>query len=424
MKENKNINYWIIYYIVLGIIQAMWTNPTTFPPMLLRLGMIFATFFPILIHYELLLFAFPFTLILVGNLSTKYQYLPDINSSFFYILIELLFLIIHKNKIRKNNLLYIIPMIILMAYMGFIDVLYNGELGKYAINIFLVVLFIPFVQTKKDFHLLSASLLSVCCLLAIYYIVMFDQFLITWNASENLERSGWSDPNYFATLLDIGFFISIVYLFDYIKGDFFIFNKYLLTFVCIVIFLAVVMTASRAGFLSYIILLVILLLSTRIKWYGYVMICATALLVFYYMYTEGVFDLLLYRLLEDESIETGGSRITIWNSALANYNCQPFYKQFFGGGYWHRISLGSGEDMHNEFLGILMDYGLIGIILFICYLFTMLSFKTNIFSLRNIALLFYLLMIVSLTPFQYVNVGFLLVWIASLRMPFVRERNI
>ena len=58
--KKEKLNGWILYFIFLGIIQALWTNPSSFPPLPFRLLMTAGIFIPILFRRDLVLFVFPF----------------------------------------------------------------------------------------------------------------------------------------------------------------------------------------------------------------------------------------------------------------------------------------------------------------------------------------------------------------------------
>lgn len=413
--KKEKVYDWIVYYLVLGIIQALWTNLSVFPPTVLRLGMIVAVFAPIYWRSSLILFAIPFSMILRGNLSTDYQYLPNIYSYGFYILVELSAIAVHYKKLQWSNLKVMKPFVLLMFYIGFIDFIFNGEIGPYAIHIFIAILLMPFIRKNRDFHLLSASLIMVCAILAIYYIIMFDNFLETWSKSQGIERSGWNDPNYFSTLLDYGFLVAIMYLMGYLKSDLWIFNKVILMCVSVAIFAAVVMTASRAGFLCFVILFVVVAVTTKMKWYWYLLGSCVVWGVILYMYNEGTFDVLLYRFFEQGNLESGGDRTNIWELGISNFFNQDFSNVLLGGGYWHRVNLTNGKDLHNEFVSILLDYGLIGIFLFMYFILSSCSFGIRAFVQRNISVLFFVLALMSLSPFQNVYICFLAVWLFPLK---------
>ena len=413
--NKEKLNAWIIYFIFLGIIQTLWTNTSSFPPLPFRLMMTIGVFIPILFRRDLVLFVFPFFMILRGQLSTAYQYLPDVYSYSFYILLIIVAIIFHAKSIGRLDIKSIMPMLLFCIYAVFVDVFSTMEIGKYAINIFIALLLFLFIEKEKDIHIFSASLITVCTLLAIYYIIMYDTFLETWNSEEKIERSGWNDPNYFSILLGTGFMIAILYLLDYLKSDLWIFNKKILLVSCVVIFATIVMTASRAGFLSLALITLFAILKSRPKFTTLILSTLIILAAIIVLYNVGAFDTLIYRVFEQGNLDTGGDRTTIWAKAFENFQLQSFQNQLFGGGYWHRTELTGGAETHNEMVAVFTDYGFIGTILFLFMILSMFSFKGMYSRPRNIATIFYLLCIVSLSPFQYINIGFLIIWILGLK---------
>lgn len=415
-KKDK-INSWILYFLLLGTVQALWTNQHAFPPMVFRLGMVAAVFAPMILNRELVIFGFPFFLILRGQLSTAYQYLPDINSLTFYIFLLFIFLIFHWKSIQPIKLRSTVPLLVLMLYMGIVDLIGTTELGNYSKNIFIVIVFSLFITNKHDLDIFSASLILVCVFSAIYYIVMYDQFLVTWNVKEGIERSGWKDPNYFSTFMNVGVMLSLLYLLGNLKSNLFILNKRIILLIsCLAIIIAVVLTASRAGFLSFAFIFVVSIFLSKPN----IKIVLTSIGIIFIaviiMLSHGVFDTLLYRLFEQDNISSAGGRTDIWLNTIRNFNIQSYGDQLFGRGYWHRTFLSGGADTHNEFIAILADYGYLGVSIFLWLIASMLSFKKGIPSrIMNISAIFYLLSIVSLSPFQYVNIGFLIIWILSVK---------
>lgn len=414
LKKEK-LNGWILYFMFLGIIQALWTNPSSFPPLPFRLLMTVGVFIPIIFRRDLALFVFPFFIILRGQLSTAYQYLPDVYSYSFYILLIIVAIIFHAKSIGRLDVKSILPLLLFCIYVVFVDVFVTMGIGKYAINVFIAILLFLFVENEKDIHILSAALITVCTLLAVYYIIMYDTFLETWDITEKIERSGWNDPNYFSTLLGMGFMIAVLYILDYLRSELFVFNKKILISSCIILFAAIVMTASRAGFLSVSLITLFAILKSRPKFTTIILSTLIIVSAIIILYRVGVFDTLIYRMFEQGNLDTGGDRTTIWAKVFENFQLQPFHNQLFGGGYWHRAALTGGAETHNEIVAILADYGFIGTILFLFLILSMFSFGGMYSGSRNIATVFYLLCIVSLSPFQYINIGFLIIWILGLK---------
>ena len=99
------------YYIILGIIQTLWLNPTVFPPMALRLSMIALTVAPLFFKKEFVPFVYIFFITLRLYLSTDYSYLPDIysvklniNGKWKYILVDKYFPYIDDNGNERECL--------------------------------------------------------------------------------------------------------------------------------------------------------------------------------------------------------------------------------------------------------------------------------------------------------------------------------
>ena len=411
-KSDKS-NFWILYYLVLGILQALWTNLSAFPPMPLRLAMLIAMFYPAFNRKELVLFAVPYAFLLRGQLSTAYSFLPDVFSYGFYIGIIILLIIKHRSSLLFANISHSKSLLRLVLFFGIVDLAFTGSIGCYTTHLFIGLLLLPFFSSEKDLHVLSASLVLSCVFLSIYYLIMFDSFMSSWG-STGLERSGWKDPNYFSTLLDMGFVISLVYLFKIKKSELIILDRKFLAVGMCFIATAVALTASRAGFICLGVCLFISLFFCRIRIRHLILALIVIAGATYYMYTIGVFDVLIWRLTEQGNMDTGGDRTTIWKVMLDNHSKQPFFKQIIGGGYWHRAELTGGIDVHNEFLSVFADYGYIGEVLFIGLMLSMCRFSQPLIQ-NNIVVLFFFLSIFSLSPLQYINIVFLIIWIISSR---------
>jgi len=413
--NNISFEIWIIYYLILGIMQALWINPSSFPPTSLRIAMIVAVFGPIFLRREIVLLAIPFSMTLRGFLSTPYSFLPDLNSSYdFYIYVLLLSMAIHIKKLNFSLYGKMKPLIAMTLYFAIVDFLSNGEFGNYAVNIFIGLLLVPFLKKEEDFHLLSAALIASSALLAIYYIVMFDEFLEAWGRT-GFERSGWTDPNYFAIMFARGFMVAILYLLGFCKSDHLFFNKKILVGSCLFIAAAVFMTASRTGFLCIAFILAIVIFNTKISLRKFLLVILLIITAGVYMYSEGIMDVLMFRLFEQGDMNTGGSRTFIWQKFLRNFDNQDVVNLLFGGGYWYRAELTGGADTHNEFFSIMADYGLIGLLLFISFFFSICLFRRGEFWKQNVAVVFYFLSVIALSPFQSVFILFLIVWIYAFK---------
>ena len=136
------------------------------------------------------------------------------------------------------------------------------------------------------------------------------------------------------------------------------------------------------------------------------------------LYNNQVLDLLIYRIQSDTG--TGTGRTEIWGDKLSQHlDSISFLSAFFGRGFENTWKLGGyGRDYigcHNDFVAFFIEYGLIGIILFLLLIFYPLRVaKTK--SLRSdiLPLVAYLIVTcMTLEPFSmgYLPYCFLLLFI-------------
>lgn len=399
-------NLWLLYYLLLGIIQASWTNMGAFPPALLRYGMIIAVFAPLFFKPYFTPFALMYSITVNRYLATKYTYLPTEINLYLYILVPLL--IIHRKSLHVKLSIPLKIFIFMAVYWWMIDLLNLGEFGTYVKFCIIPIISALFITEEKSLHLLSAGFIMACTILAVYYYLNFDKFLVTWNRTEQLERSGWCDPNYFSTTLAIGYMFAMMYLFGVIKSTLIIFRPIFLALSCTFIALAIVMLASRAGFLCILIITMIFLFRSKIKLKWFFLAISFIALVVGYMFVNGYFEVLLFRLFEQGNTNDAGGRTGIWFDVINNHFYQDFFKIVFGGGYWNRVNLTGGYETHNEAVAIFADYGIVGILMYVYFLIKLTSNRKHII----IPLFMYILIVFTLSPFQYPTISFFLVWIS------------
>lgn len=404
---------WIIYYIVLGLLQCLWTHPAAFPPTPMRVAMIAAMYLPMLFHKQLVLLGMPFSLLLTGQLCTSYTFLPNVSSLTFYISILLVLLLTHSQSLHFKNLGKAYPLLLLAIFFGVADIAFLGGVGKYAEHLIFGLLLLPFLIKEQDYHLLSASLVLSCFIIAFYYIFLFKRFLVAWG-STGFDRSAWNDPNYFSIFLVAGFVVASFYVFKLKQSNLFVFNKTFLSVGMCFTAAAVFLTASRAGFVCLAFSLFTLLLFGKVKWTTLIIALIVITLAVAYMYSLGVFEILLWRFTEQGDADTGGLRTLIWENMFNRYTTQSGFNQFFGGGFRHRLELTNGWDMHNEFLSVFADYGFIGFLLLVFFVVSVTKF-TRTFVKDNILVISYLLLTASLSPLLYINIVFFMIWMMGSR---------
>ena len=403
------------YYIILGIIQTLWLNPTAFPPIALRLSMIVLPVAPLFFKKEFVPFVYIFFITLRLYLSTDYSYLPDIYSVKLYIYLLLILLLFHNSFSRIHMEGKKLLFLIFLLYCVIIDFINNGDVGNGAIFYLLALLLLPFLNSRESVEIAIVGYVSVNIILSIYYYLLYDQFLYSWNTQEYLERSGWADPNYFSIHLGIGFMFCQALFFGIIKTQYIKIWKPILIIGSFSIFLAAVMTGSRAGLLSILIITFLSMLTSQ-KSFKYNLIPFIIIpIAIYSVFKSEYARLILYRIFEEGNLETAGERTTIWAHVLSSFDLHGFSSFLFGGGWMHRLELTNGMDTHNEIIGILCDYGVIGLLLFItlfvitCFNPVYKTFKFNIY----IPIVYLVLIMLSLSPSQYPLMPIYIAWLLS-----------
>lgn len=412
--ENKFAPAWLLYYLVLGVFQTLWTNQSAFPPMPLRLGMTLLVFGPLLLRKELIPLVFIFFITLRMYLSTDYSYLPDIYSIRIYLFILIGLSIFHYRVWESFD--FRSPGV--MAFMVFIFLwllvdLLNGEIGKGTQFFIIAFLLLPFLQERRALEMVVGGYILVNLLLAIYYYVMYDKFVSTFSAAEGLERSGWADPNYFSIHIGIGFMMCMTCLFGHIKTSYLKFNRYLLIAGAFATFFAIMMTGSRAGLLSAlgITILVVIFSDNKIQYKLLPLLVIPVVL--YFVFKSRYAQLILYRLFLQGNMDTAGNRTTIWSVVFDNFFNQDVGHILLGGGWWHRLQITGGLDTHNEWIAVLCDYGIVGLtLLFVIYARIIMNKAYRGVALRlYVPFVYLLLMCVSLSPSQYPLMPLYIAWL-------------
>jgi O-antigen ligase len=207
------------------------------------------------------------------------------------------------------------------------------------------------------------------------------------------------DPNNQSAFLLIGIAISLYYLF-HIKAHGI--NNLLLTGMIIINVYAVFMTGSRAGLLCVIVIAVISSLLVGkgkylIPWKAvkYVTIVSLAGLGVYNLAKRFLFMETFTRVFDFSGYKGGSDRIDIWNNSIEIFKENPF----FGGGwgsYWGYN--GYYNVVHNTYISVLTDGGIIGFIL----LFTPIIY-ISVKSLKQRYILPFLILVSGLGPSFFID---------------------
>lgn len=171
------------------------------------------------------------------------------------------------------------------------------------------------------------------------------------------------DPNNQAAFLAIGIAIALFKLFSNVR----IYKKVMYIMAIITNSYSILLTGSRGGLLTIVILIVLYILffakSLKIK----VLSIATISLIVYAAYRLASLYLptdIFLRLFTFSTYGEGSGRTEIWNNALNYMRSNPIY-YLIGSGWGAYWGLNGYKVMlHNTFLGIFFEMGLVGVFLF------------------------------------------------------------
>jgi len=365
MKINNKIL--VLYYLVLLFVMLSWTNTTEAPNIIIRSGFLLAVVIPSLISEKCFLAPVIICFLSISQNGFAHSYMPD--TLIYYVIILLLGIIVAKpvkNYFKVPSYLWITFLYVIMINLvtGFAI-----ERISYTFIIAILLLFFTSNQSKKDINLWSFCFVLASLVLSILFIFNRDKFAMDYHGI-GLEQTTWMDPNYFGVVIGMGGVIALLDLVD--RNDdvenatkpLYIKIVYIVTIVLSLFTL--VLNASRGALLATGMALVLTIMSTKGNLYGKIVLTITIIISLVYIYRNSFFDFLMYRL-ENEDVEGANGRYIIWERKIDSFFNGNFFSIIFGNGYQGGLSLGYTNKIgtHNDFVGFLVEYGIIGLFLFL-----------------------------------------------------------
>ena len=354
---------WLVYYAVLMGILLTWQDRTQMPPMSDRLFFLVLTVLPPFVFKKMEFLPLIITLFFTVNYhGTAYSYFPTYVSYFPVIVLTALLFLPRKNRHLK------IPTVawILLGLVFIIDLINANEITDTFYSLLLITLF--FFCFSKDrsmmvysFHYVFAI---VSIVLSVEYLTVGRMF--TYSFVDGTERESWMDPNYFGCVLGMGIISSSIALVTERCG---MLKKSFLICTILMTSTIVVMNASRGALLAVIASIVVYIMLSDASKYNKMLALLAGLALVYYLYNNGYFTLLEARLSQGD--ETGSGRTVIWYRKLMAFaQDSSFFQLLFGMGKTKGFLLGFGykRGFHNDYIGMLVSYGLVGFTCFISLL--------------------------------------------------------
>ena len=300
--------------------------------------------------------------------------------------------------------------IILLIYYAFIDLVTNGEIAfcTYGyIVLFCMILGTDFYDKEGlDRWSLAFSLASLT--LSVLFILNQSNFSTTYDAEAGLERSGWNDANYFSMVIGMGIISAITFLNSERKKTFI--EKVVFVTAIAATFIVMVLAASRGAILAVSLAFVVYIVFSKTKKKYKFLIVLASIAFLFYLYTNDYFTLLEYRMTNLQGGTVTNGRADIWKIKLETFfNEGNIFNWLFGYGYQGGIDLGYKKGFHNDYVAILVEYGLVGFTIFLTFLLYPLRIaKGKWFADKTFipAYAYLLLCLCSLEPFTLGTLAF------------------
>ena len=230
-----------------------------------------------------------------------------------------------------------------------------------------VALLVCLTQVPIDNRIISYSIYTfwsgsfIVGLLSLVFHSSYYHYGLQFSARQVLTIAGvQTDPNDQAVFLLFGLSISLYYIF--VKRE-----KIILSIVTIVVnAISMMMTASRGGFLSFglMVLIIVVFVVRELKTKVWIILSSLAVVVLIVYFLPRFISISsLERLLQFDTYEGGGNRITFWKSGFHLLNENLFY-YCFGAGWGSYYNYEGTYGMHNTYIEMFCNSGIIGLLLF------------------------------------------------------------
>lgn len=362
-KKNNKVALFF-YYLLLLLVLTSWTNVDASPPIFIRIIFLGALFIPLIKNVELTPFVLT-TFLTISQYGFAYSYMPT--DLYIYLFLILSFYILVRRKLRHNKSNIKKIFIFTASYIILIDLLYHFKIEDIGFAILVVITLSGFINFKKlkEINYLSYAFIIATSVLSLYIIFYGRDFMQDYYTTGGItiERTGWTDPNYFGTVIGMGTVNAILQIIKYPRKS--LPNMIFLIFTILISLIALSLIASRGAILAVggSVLFLIIFANMKFKYkvlYSILIISITA-----FLYSNNYFELLLYRVVADDG--TGSGRSTIWITKLNAFaNESSMLQLLFGHGFHNGFRLGYNkpQGFHNEFIAILVNYGVIGFFIF------------------------------------------------------------
>ncbi len=405
MQTAKIKKYIYIYYAILLFALMSWTNRDSAPNELFRIGFVLAIMLPAIIKETFWLPASLICFFTYSQYNFAYPLMPT-TLPIYVLLIFVAYLFMYKRICRSST-----PptyLLIFTFYVLAVDTVTSLSVEKIFYCLLILLLLYKFVDgcSQKAVKTMTIGFVVSSLALSSTFLVNRAIFAVDFG-TEGLERSGWTDANYFGMILGFGAVLALQSLLNKEMKNLYEAFVYV---ACIgVTTVTLVLNASRGAILSLAVCYAYILLFSKVKSI-YRIFCILAIVIFcVWMFNNQYFELLVYRVENDSGTASG--RTIIWANKLnAFFTEGNFLNLLFGFGYEGGMKLGYGhlQGSHNEYIAALVEYGFTGFIMLLVLL--IMPIVKSVRQNKRLLVMFVLYLMVCLTTLEPLTLGQLPFW--------------
>lgn len=347
------------YYILLLAILLSWTGSSA-PNEILRVLFVIALFVPTVFKET---FWIPTALICFFTTSQylfAFPLMPTTHSIYIVILLILALFFYRKTK----NAIFPSGYVLFIVYVLLVDLLTSYNVNQIFTAMVISLLLFGFIDLtdKNAVRALTLAFIVASLALSSMFLLNRDDFVQDQGFYGGLERSGWTDQNYFGMILGFGAVLALNLLLSNERKT--IYEKIICIASVALTTVALVLNASRGAILSTFAAYISILFFSKTAMRYKVLFSIVAVSFLIYLLNNQYFELLQYRIENDDG--GGSGRTGIWEMKWGVFSSSDnVLKYLFGYGYKGGIGIGGHIGFHNDFIAVLVEYGLIGLVMFL-----------------------------------------------------------
>lgn len=366
----------IFYYLILILLLSTW-NSEDMPPFYLRMAYLVAVMIPLFGKRSPL---FPCILSMFVTISANRffpSYMPYMPEYLLVATLGVLLFVRQKTSVVVPNVL-----LLFLVVTFFVDLIHSYSVDSISFTLLTVILFYRFMDSdlKTRGVEMSWSFIIISAVLCIEILIHRGEITYTLTVgTQDFERIGWNDPNYFTGIIGMGALAALQMLVTTINLS--KWQRYALIGILLLVFFVSLLVASRGGIAALMGGSVALLILSRRNNSRSSRLLLLLVVFGGILFSIGAFDMLLSRMANDEG-ELGG-RTIIWVSKLTDFasSASPLDWLF---GIGHKAAIATSSyvgnrsiiGFHNDYIAFLLSYGIVGLFLFVFLLvYPIIKFK-------------------------------------------------